>query len=150
MPVLYVFFLSLLYCSISNKSHDQTRLLSSFASIRCFIFHHFSQKPLKNCWTMTWWFTCYFWDTRVFDLLPYHISTTSASMLTLSAVVRGVKTLSGQTKDYNIGLYCCFSVKHAVFRSKSKDWFSQNQVYESKWSDMSTRWLFQWTGTIKI
>ena len=49
---LYVFFLSLLYCSISNKSHVQTRLLSSFASIRCFIIHNSSQKPLKNCLTM--------------------------------------------------------------------------------------------------
>jgi hypothetical protein len=97
-----------------------------------------------------WCFACYFWDTRVFDLIPYHISTTSASMLTSSAVVRGIKPLSGQTKDHKIGI-CRFSVKHAVFRSKSKGWFSQNQVYESKWSDMSTRWLlFQWTGTIKI
>ena len=44
-------FFSVFYCSISNVSHVQTRLLSSFASIRCFIFHHFSQKPLKNCLT---------------------------------------------------------------------------------------------------
>jgi hypothetical protein len=44
---LYVFF-TLLYCSISNNSHVQTRLLSS-ASIRFFfILHHFSRKPLKN------------------------------------------------------------------------------------------------------
>jgi hypothetical protein len=54
-----------------------------------------------------------------------------ASMLTSNALDRGIKTLSGQTKDYTIGL-CCFSVKHTVFRSKSKDWFSQNQVYVSK------------------
>ena len=39
---LYVFF-SLLYCSISNKSHVQTRL-----SITFFIFHNLSQKPLKH------------------------------------------------------------------------------------------------------
>ena len=32
-------------------------------------------------------------------MLPYHISTASVSMLTSSAVVRGVKPLSGQTKD---------------------------------------------------
>jgi hypothetical protein len=64
---LYVFF-SLLYCSISNKSHVQTRLFITF-----FIFHNLSQKPLK---TFVWLclficFTCYFWDTRVFDFLPY-------------------------------------------------------------------------------
>jgi hypothetical protein len=63
-----------------------------------------------------------------------------ASMLTSSAVDRGVNFLSGQTKDYKIGI-CCFSAKHAVFRSKSKDWFSQNQVYVSKWNDLSTRGL---------
>jgi hypothetical protein len=34
--------------------------------------------------------------------------------------------------DYKIVIFCCFSIKHAVFWSKSKDWFSQNQVYESK------------------
>jgi len=106
---------------------------------------------LRNHWNCMclWCFTCYFWDTRVFDLLPYHLSTASVSMLTSSAVVRGVKPLSGQTKDYKIGI-CYFSVKHAVYRSKSENCFFQNRVYESKWSDMSTRWQFQWTGTIKI
>ena len=43
-------------------------------------------------------------------------------MLTLGAVDRGVKHLSGQTKDYKIDI-CCFFVKHAVFRSKNRDWF---------------------------
>ena len=37
----------------------------------------------------------------------------------------------GQTKDIKIG-NCCFSTKHASFRSKSKDWLvqSQNNVSE--------------------
>ena len=46
-----MYFFSLLYCSMSNKLQVQTRLLLS-VSIRFFIFHHFSQKPLKNCVTM--------------------------------------------------------------------------------------------------
>jgi len=33
---------------------------------------------------------------------------------------------SVQTKDYNIGM-CCFSVKHAALRKKSKDRLVQNQ-----------------------
>ena len=42
------------------------------------------------------------------------------SMLASSAVDRGFEPWSGQTKDYEIGL-CCFSTKHAVLRSKSKE-----------------------------
>jgi len=46
---------------------------------------------------------------------------------------------------------CCFSVKHEVFRCKSKYWLALNQDNVSKWSDMSTcRLLFQWASTIKI
>ena len=41
-----------------------------------------------------------------------------------------------KTKDYNIGI-CCFSSKHAVLRSKSKDWLAQNQDNVYKWNDMS-------------
>ena len=29
-------------------------------------------------------------------------------------------------KDYKIGI-CCFSVKHATIRRKSKDWLTRNQ-----------------------
>ena len=32
----------------------------------------------------------------------------------------------GQIKDYEIGI-CCFSAKHAAFRSKSKDSLARNQ-----------------------
>jgi hypothetical protein len=65
------------------------------------------------------------------------------SMLASSAVDRGFKPWSGQTKDYKIGI-CCFSAKHAALRRKSKDWLAQNQNNVSEWSDMSThRLLFQ-------
>ena len=46
------------------------------------------------------------------------------SVIALSAVDRGFEPLSGQTKDYKIGI-CCFSAKHASLRSKSKDWLAR-------------------------
>ena len=42
------------------------------------------------------------------------------SMLALSAVDRGFKTSSGQTKDFKIGI-CGFSAKHTALRRKTKD-----------------------------
>ena len=73
-----MYFFSLLYCSISNKSHVQTILVI----VICFhqIFHISSfllETTKKIVWLYLWCFTCYFWDTRVwlaairvFDLLP--------------------------------------------------------------------------------
>jgi hypothetical protein len=62
------------------------------------------------------------------------------SMLALSAVDRGFKARSGQTKDYKIGI-CCFSAKYTAFRRLSKDWLARNRNNVSEWSDMSTRIL---------
>ena len=62
------------------------------------------------------------------------------SVLASSAVDRGFKPRSGQTKDYKIGI-CCFSAKHAALRSKSKDWMARNENNVSEWSDMSTSGL---------
>ena len=62
------------------------------------------------------------------------------SMLALSAVDRGFKPRSGQTKDYKIGI-CYFSAKHAALRSKSKDWLARNQNNVSEWGDMSIHGL---------
>ena len=42
-----------------------------------------------------------------------------------------------QTKDYKIGI-CCFSAKHAALKGRSNDWFVQNRVNVSEWSDMFT------------
>ena len=47
------------------------------------------------------------------------------SVLASSAVARGFKPRSGQTKDYKIGI-CCFSIKHTALRRKSKDWLVRN------------------------
>ena len=48
------------------------------------------------------------------------------SMLASSAEGRGEDPRPGQTEDIKIGI-CCFSAKHAAFRSKSKDWSAQSQ-----------------------
>ena len=121
---LYVFFLSLLYCSISNKSH--------ICIHQMFHISQFLSETTKKLFDYAFDVLLVIFEIKAFDLLPYHISTAPPSMLALSAVVQGVRPLTGKTKDYKICLFCCFSVKHAVFRSKSKDRFSQNQVYESK------------------
>ena len=62
------------------------------------------------------------------------------SVLASSAIDRGFKPRSGQTKDYEIGM-CCFSAKHAALRRKSKDWLARNQNNVSEWSDISTSGL---------
>jgi hypothetical protein len=51
----------------------------------------------------------------------------------LSAVDRGFKPRSGQTKDYKIDIYC-FSAKHTALRRKIKDWFAGNQANVSEWA----------------
>jgi len=55
-----------------------------------------------------------------------------ASMFTSSVVHRRVKPLSGQTKDYKIGIWHNLQLFGKVFRSKSKDWFSQNHITNIK------------------
>ena len=62
------------------------------------------------------------------------------TVLAPSVIYRGFEPLSGQTKDYKIGI-CCFSAKHTTLRRKSKDLLAQNQDNVSEWSDMSTHWL---------
>jgi hypothetical protein len=47
------------------------------------------------------------------------IGDVMSSMFAASAVDRGFEPRSGQTKDYYIGI-CCFSVKHATLRRKSR------------------------------
>ena len=68
-------------------------------------------------------------------------------MLALGAVYHGFEPQSGQTKDYKIGI-CCFSVKHAALRRRSKGWLAKNQDNVSEWGDMSIcGLLFQWAIT---
>ena len=63
-----------------------------------------------------------------------------ASVLASSAVVRGLESRLGQTKDYKIGIWC-FSAKHAALRSKSKDRLARNQNNVREWGDMFIREL---------
>ena len=73
-----------------------------------------------------------------------------ASALASSAVDRLFEPLSGQTKDYTIGM-CCFSAKHTALRRKNKDWLARIHDNVSEWGDMTIhRLLFQWTSTIKL
>ena len=67
------------------------------------------------------------------------IGRVMVSMLSASAVDRGFKPRSGQTKDYKISIYC-FSAKHVVL-SRSKDGLARNQDTMSEWGDMSIRGL---------
>jgi len=50
------------------------------------------------------------------------------SIVASSGLDRGVKSWSGQTKDYKVGI-CCFSAKHAALMRKRQDWFARNQMY---------------------
>jgi hypothetical protein len=71
------------------------------------------------------------------------------SVLASIAVDRGFELLTGQPKDYKIGI-CCFSAKHTSLRRKSKYWLAQNQENVSEWGDMSIYGLlFQSASTIK-
>ena len=62
------------------------------------------------------------------------------NVLASSVVDRGFKSRSDQIKDNQIGI-CCFSTKHAVFRSNSKDWLTRNQDNVFEWSDISAHKL---------
>ena len=64
-------------------------------------------------------------------------------ILAWNGVDYGFKPQSGKNKDYKISI-CCFYVKHAALRRKSKDGLAWNQDNVSKWSVMYTnRLLFQ-------
>jgi len=62
------------------------------------------------------------------------------SVLASGAVDRDFEPRSGQTKDYEIGI-CCFSVKHAALKRKSKDWLARNQNNVSPRGNMSIHGL---------
>ena len=66
-------------------------------------------------------------------LIRFNRCSVMLNMLTSSGVDHEFKLRSGQIKDYKI-VFCCFSTKHAVLKSKNQDWFVQNKDYVSKWS----------------
>ena len=52
------------------------------------------------------------------------------SVLASSAEDRGFDERSGLSKNIKIGI-CCFSDKHAAFRSRSKDWSARDRIMSS-------------------
>ena len=70
----------------------------------------------------------------------HRIGGVIVSELASSVVDHGFGPQSGQTKDYEFGIFC-FSSEHASLRRKSKDWLVRNQNNVSEWTDMSTREL---------
>ena len=76
------------------------------------------------------------------ELLAYCDKVYSRGSINQNHHIGGVmvRLLTGQTKDYTIGM-CCFSAKHAALRRKRKDWLARNQNNVSEWSDISTRRL---------
>ena len=65
-----------------------------------------------------------FYQSVPFDLVcishAYYISAVMVSVFETSVKDRAFEPRSGQIENYNIGI-CCFSAKHAVLMSKSKD-----------------------------
>ena len=68
------------------------------------------------------------------------ISGVLVGVVTSSAGDRGFEPQSDQSTEYKIGV-CCFSLKHAALKSKSKDWLARNQNNVSEWGDMSIHGL---------
>ena len=63
-----------------------------------------------------------------FFLFNNLVSGVIVRMLSLNVGNHGFETWLGQTQDYKFGI-CCFSSKHGVIRSKSKDWLAPEFAY---------------------
>ena len=78
-----------------------------------------------------------------YQVITFNFILMNETLKQTSAVDRGFKPLSVQTKDYKIG-FCCFSAKHAALRRKSKDWLTLTHDNMSDWDETSIReQLFQ-------
>ena len=70
------------------------------------------------------------------------ISCVSFSVLALSNIDREFEPRQGQTEDYKIDIFCCFSAQHAALkdiRDNIKYCIIRNLNNVSEWKDMSTR-----------
>ena len=77
---------------------------------------------------------------NTFNIIKNHIDGVMVNVLTLSGVDHGFEPMSGQTKDYKVGI-CCFSAKHAALRSTNTGRLARNQNNVPEWSDMSIHGL---------
>ena len=88
----------------------------------------------------------------VFEPVLDSIDVVMGRVLASSAIDSRFEPRSGQTKDYKIGI-CCFSAKHAVLRSKSKDGLTRNKdnVFRvDRVTCLHIDCCFCWANTIKI
>ena len=83
---------------------------------------------------------CICWETDQKCSPKTLIGSVIVSVLASSAVYRGFKSRSDQTKDYQL-VFVAYNAKHAELRRKSKDWLPRNQDNVSEWSDMYIRGL---------
>ena len=107
-----------------------------------FLLISWREQVIFNGMMMLFWFFCpkIQWINCISGIM--------VSMLTLNAVDCGFEPRSGQTENFEIGIWC-FSSKYAALRSNN--WLASNQENVSDRDDMSIcRLLFQWTSTIKI
>ena len=97
---------------------------------------------IGNSWWLSW--------ADIFSSEPNHISGVMVSVLASHAEDRGLNLCFVKFKTLKNGV-CCFSAKHAAFRSKSKERLARSLYNVSEWSDMSScRLLLQCASTIKI
>jgi hypothetical protein len=69
---------------------------------------------------------CIRWETDQKCPPKTLIGSVIVSVLASSAVDRGFKSRSGQTKDYQL-VFVAYNAKHAELRRKSKDWLARNR-----------------------
>ena len=112
---------------IHHMSHDQNMDDDSLANLKFYL----EPKSLNNGFTYL---------AKLFGKLLQYSCSLMVSVFVSSAVDREFHPGQCQTQDYDTGI-CCFSVKHAVLRGKSKDWLARNQDNVSEWSDISVRVL---------
>ena len=80
------------------------------------------------------------------EIIFNRIGGVMVGMFASSVVDQGFEPLSGQTRDYKIGI-CCLSTKGAALKRKMKDWLAWNQ---NNVSEPICGLLFHWTSTIKF
>ena len=118
-----------------NKMNKKNVNKSPFIQVLCVaLFPEQYNCPKELCAPFTSLAVCCLSTIAIYLLLwNNRISGVMVSVLVWSAVDRGFKPRSGQTKHYKIGI-CCFSNKHAALRRKGKDWLVWNWNNVSEWS----------------
>ena len=78
------------------------------------------------------------------QVLIFNLSLMNETLKQTSAVDRGFKLLSVQTKDYKIVFFFASLLRNATLRRKSKDWLTRTHDNMSDWGETSIReQLFQ-------